>query len=288
MKTLILGTANFGRSYGVANKGKSISKIQATQLVSWAQSNGINDFDTAIAYGNAETILGEALNLTLSPNIDTKLDEGSCTSRVQIVESAIASRNRLRVSQLGTVYLHNDQLLQTSNQSEIVAGLRDLLELGIAKKIGVSLYEGDSIISCKKVLPELQVFQVPENICDRRLYSSKELMELAAAGNTFIIRSVFLQGLLLMNPDSIPFKLSAGKNSIENLHKFCSGRSISVLDLCLSYIESIEWSDRFIVGAVSIDQLNAIISASLSLPEGFEEYIQALPEEIADPRKWLL
>jgi len=288
MKTLILGTANFGNVYGVANKGTIKSSIEAKELVLWAQSNGINDFDTAMAYGDAEAVLGNSLNLSIRPNIDTKLDFDSCTSREQIVKSAMDSCKRLKVDQLGTLYLHNDQLMGSSYQSEIVNGLKDVLDLGVARQIGVSVYEGSAISACKEVLPELQVFQVPENICDRRLYFSDELLDMAEAGNLFIIRSVFLQGLLLMDPESIPVKLKQARDSINDLHRFCSDRSISVLDLCLAYIKSITWSDRYIVGVESIDQLKAITKASLSLPDGFGSLIQTLPEHIVDPRKWEL
>jgi len=288
MKTLILGTANFGNTYGVANRGTSTLPVDAKELVSWAQSNGVNNFDTAIAYGDAETILGESLDLTLSPNIDTKLDLNSCSSRERIVNSAIEACKRLKVEQLGTVYLHNDELLQSSYRSEILSGLKDLLDLGIARKIGVSVYSGSAINSCKRIFPELQVFQVPENICDRRLYSSDELMDLAEAGNTLVVRSVFLQGLLLMHSQSIPVKLNLAKNSINDLHRFSSERSIPVLNLCLAYIESIKWSDQYIVGVASINQLKAITKASSSLPEDFESFIQTLPKEIVDPRKWQL
>lgn len=288
MKTLILGTANFGNTYGVANNGVPTLPVAVKELVAWAQSNGVNNFDTATTYGDAETLLGNSLDLTLSPSIDTKLDSKTCSSREQVVKSVIEALKRLRVKQLGTVYLHNDELLHSSYQSEVSNGLKDVLDLGLARKIGVSVYSGSVINSCKRIFPELQVFQVPENICDRRLYYSNELLDLAEAGNTFIVRSVFLQGLLLMNPESIPAKLNLAKNSINDLNRFSSDRSISVLDLCLAYIASIKWSDHYIVGATSIDQLKAITEASSSLPEGFESFIQTLPNEIVDPRKWQL
>ncbi len=288
MKTLTLGTANFGNSYGVANKDIMISPRKAKEIVSWAQTNGVNNFDTAIAYGDAELILGSCLDLTCTPSIDTKLNSVSCSTREQIVKSVNNSRNKLRVEQLGTVYLHDDRLLHSVNQRAILNGLKDILDLGIARQIGVSVYTGNVINSCKKILPELQVFQVPENICDRRLFDSKELIDLAADGNVFVVRSVFLQGLLLMEPESIPLKLSPVKKAVYDLHQFCSERSISVLDLCLSYIESIPWSDRYVVGVASVDQLKAITAASLSLPAGFEKFIKNLPDEIVDPRKWQL
>ena len=139
MKTLILGTANFGNTYGVANNGTPTLPGEVKELVSWAQLNGVNNFDTAMTYGPAETILGDSLDLTLSPSIDTKLDSNSCSSREQIVKSVIGALKRLRVEQLGTVYLHNEELLHSSYQSEILSGLKDVLDLGMARKIGVSV-----------------------------------------------------------------------------------------------------------------------------------------------------
>jgi aryl-alcohol dehydrogenase-like predicted oxidoreductase len=203
---IVVGTANFGNPYGIANRGKMLSLEESTSIIDWAQESNINHFDTALAYGDAEEILSKYLNQSLAPVIDTKLDPKSCQSSASIIEAASKSRNRLGVESLSTLYLHDEELLQSSSQPEVSAGLREVLNLGIAKQIGVSVYSEAAAIACKKALPELTVFQVPENICDRRMIDSKHIKSLADKGNSFMVRSIFLQGLLLMEAMSVPSK----------------------------------------------------------------------------------
>jgi aryl-alcohol dehydrogenase-like predicted oxidoreductase len=137
-------------------------------------------------------------------------------------------------------------------------------------------------------LPELSVFQVPENICDRRLIASSEIQRLSEEGNSFVVRSIFLQGLLLMNPNSIPKALKSAVVSLQELNYFSRNNSLTVLDLCLAYVRSISWASAIVVGVHSVDQLKEIQGSSYLLPRGWATSISNLPQEIIDPRNWTL
>jgi aryl-alcohol dehydrogenase-like predicted oxidoreductase len=286
MPKIILGTANFGNDYGISNQGNVLTEEESGSLIKWAQNNGLNHFDTAFSYGDSTDILRKYLDYSLEPILDTKLDKKSCKTKESIVKSAEENRDRLGVSQLSVLYLHDEDLLQTSLASETKIGLREVLNRGIAKKIGVSVYSQNSIIACKDALPELSVFQVPENICDRRLIDSRIMQELAENGSIFNVRSVFLQGLLLMDPISIPRKLYSAKAKVQELIAFSRKNSVTVLDLCLAYANSISWASGIVVGAVSIKQLEEISRNSFVLPQGWSNSISTLSSEIVDPRKW--
>jgi aryl-alcohol dehydrogenase-like predicted oxidoreductase len=288
MSQIILGTANFGREYGVANKGKLFSSEEAMGLIRWAQTIGINHFDTALAYGVSNEILGAYLDQSLGPIVDTKLDEKSCQSRDLIVNTVKETMKKLRVNQLSVLYLHNEELLMGSLAPEISIGLKEVLKLGLAKKIGVSVYSEAAVIACKKVLPELSVFQVPENICDRRLISSMSIQKLAENGNSFMIRSIFLQGLLLMEPTLIPQELELAKVNVRELNNFANKNSLSVMNLCVAYANSISWASGIVIGVASLNQLKEIRASSSALPAGWEAAISTLPAEIVDPRNWSL
>ena len=54
---IVVGTANFGNPYGIANRGKLLSLDESKSIINWAQENEINHFDSALAYGHAEEIL---------------------------------------------------------------------------------------------------------------------------------------------------------------------------------------------------------------------------------------
>jgi aryl-alcohol dehydrogenase-like predicted oxidoreductase len=283
---IIVGTANFGNPYGIANRGMMLSLEESTSIINWAQENNINHFDTALAYGDAEEILSKYLNQSLAPVLDTKLDSKSCQSSASIVEAASKARDRLGVDSLSTLYLHDEELLQTSRLPEVSTGLREVLHLGIAKQIGVSVYSEAAVLACKKALPELSVFQVPENICDRRLIASENIRNLAESGNSFMVRSIFLQGLLLMDPTSVPTELQLAKAQLQSLIVFAFESGLTAMDLCLAYAYSISWASGIVVGVASLAQLKEISASSPTLPEDWASTITTLPLEILDPRKW--
>ena len=55
---LALGTVQFGLPYGVANIHGQVNSEQAHAMLSAARDAGIDTLDTAIAYGEAEELLG--------------------------------------------------------------------------------------------------------------------------------------------------------------------------------------------------------------------------------------
>ena len=287
MSNFIVGTANFGQEYGVANRGKSLSKDELKELIIWSQKNGMNHFDTAQTYGDAQKILGSFLDHSLKPDVDSKLDKRSCRSREDILKMAKDIKKSLGIEQISTLYLHSELVLKSSSTADISAGLKEILELGIAKRVGISIYTKDAILFCKKAIPELSVFQVPENICDRRLITSTTIQRLSDEGIIFNVRSIFLQGLLL-NPTYLPLSLQSSSTKLQELTLFAKENSMSVLELCVAYAKSIPWARGIIVGAASLDQLKEIHEVSSLLPEGWGNSIPILPVNVVDPRKWLI
>ena len=127
MTKFILGTANFGNRYGVANNGDLLSREKIKSIVNWAQVNGINRFDTATAYGEAESILNTSLDYSLSPAVDTKLNKKSCQSSESIIHTANKIREQLGLKQLSVLYLHDEDLLQSSLATEVTKGILEFL-----------------------------------------------------------------------------------------------------------------------------------------------------------------
>lgn len=58
LSRLMLGTAQLGMAYGVANTAGRPDFRQAVRLIAAAADGGVNCFDTAAAYGDSEVILG--------------------------------------------------------------------------------------------------------------------------------------------------------------------------------------------------------------------------------------
>ena len=285
MNSLILGTANFGSSYGISSQ-KKIATESIEQILNVAQENGIYHFDTAKSYGDAEIILGKFLNKSQPLYIDSKISLLECKSVDSIVNAVNESLSNLGIPKLNTLYLHNAELLSGNNSLIIKQGMEKVFDLGLANNLGVSVYTLKQLKEAKAVFPLLSTFQILENICDRRLIHLKELIDFTNRGNVVNIRSVFLQGLLLMNLKNLPAKFQEATKSIDDLNKYASENSVSVLDLCIAYVRKIPWVGNYLVGVESTSQLKGILESSFELKENWETQISSLPDELKDPRFW--
>lgn len=286
MVNLILGTATFGTGYGVANGGKTLDKETVREIVVTAQELGINEFDTAPAYGTAEIQLGDFLNHSAQPKISSKISKENANSVKLMLASVKETLLRAKVKKLENLYLHDPDAPSGAYSSGTVAGLKEIIELGLVNRVGVSVYSLDALLRAKELFPGLTVFQVPENICDRRMLNSSELMDLKNEGNQFIIRSIFLQGLLLMSPAEIPTKLREARSAVLQLRTLADSNNTLPLDLCLAYGQTIPWANGVIVGAADSLQLRQTIESKVKLPTDWQSVIDALPLDVLDPRQW--
>lgn len=282
---LILGTANLTSKYGVSNPN-IMSYADAHGLVTTAIQNGITNFDTAPIYGGSEQFLGKILPKFKKIQVDSKLS----TKQDPTLEATLEGiRTTIRLTgqkKLNRVYVHDSSLLLDGNNHGIINGLREAKDLELICSYGASVYDLKEIIKLHEKFPDLMTYQVPENICDRRLYFSNTLEELAKSGIDIVVRSILLQGLLVMNLEDIPDSLYETKKVLANFNDFAKESCISKLDLCVAYADSIEWASSIIIGAFSEKQLIQILDSNTKLPTNWQEKIGTIPSPYIDPRNW--
>ena len=286
MPDLILGTATFGSAYGIANQGFNVEHENLKEILDYAQNNGISEFDTAPTYGNAENLLGKFLDQRQKPKISSKINQKDCFSVDNMLKQIQKTLTLTKASQIKNLYLHDPEPYNKIKFQIIREGFLEALNRGLTEHVGASVYSLNSLLHMKEQCPEMSVFQVPENVCDRRLLYSKELMELSSNGNKLNVRSIFLQGLLLMEAERIQSEFPTGIESISKLIKYGNENNIRILDICLGYARLIPWADGIVFGVVSINQLKEIITSSFKLPDNWESQIIPLPENLLDPRRW--
>jgi aryl-alcohol dehydrogenase-like predicted oxidoreductase len=56
---LTLGTVQLGQAYGIANTTGQPSREDSYKILQTAYEQGLRSFDTARAYGDSETVIGE-------------------------------------------------------------------------------------------------------------------------------------------------------------------------------------------------------------------------------------
>jgi len=281
---LVIGTATFGSDYGIANGAELLGEADALEILSEAQNLGISCLDTAPAYSNAEEIIGTFHNSHPKFDCYSKISSEVITSPA---EAQLAIENSLRlmkVESLKGLYFHDSNDLLTTAPSRIETLIDAMQETGNVEKVGASVYELSEIVAIRERHPRISLFQVPENIADQRLRNSKEVKRFFEDGTEFHIRSVFLQGLLLMK--TAPSHLSSAQPIIDKLLSAASNRNCSPIDLCLSYVKQLDWASKFVVGISKVEQLHEIISAKDHLFKEID-FSETSPDNIRDPRRWI-
>lgn len=297
---LMLGTAQLGGKYGVANVAGIPSMQKSCELIKYAISSDIGYFDTAPGYGDSEKIIGDCLNnlnLKSKPIIVTKLpsvqtlDFKTEEERKNFVYSSIiSSLKNLKTSALEMCLLHDPMDMNYQN-GEIIKVLRDLKQRRIIHKIGVSVYDPEDI-EMYLSLGCFDSIQIPINLFDQRLIGNGMLEQLAGKGIEVFARSIYLQGLLLMDPENLPDKLKQAQKPLERLLKYSKETGISIKELCFLFVRDLPGISKIIVGCETIDQLKENL-AMMELPplrkETFNQIYQLFNDislQIIDPRMW--
>ena len=259
---LALGTVQFGLSYGIANHEGQIPQEAGKGILDLAAENGIDTIDTAIAYGDSELRLGEIG--VRSWRIISKLPviPENCSDILQWVTEAVGgSMQRLKVKKLNGLLLHRSQQLLEKNGDRLYSILQALRQDGVVEKIGVSIYDPSELDTlCARF--QFDLVQAPFNILDRRLIDSGWLDRLSDLDTELHVRSVFLQGLLLMSTFDRPGKFKSWEPLWSDWDRWLYHNGITPLQACLRYALSFPQISKVIVGVDSQKQLREIISAS--------------------------
>lgn len=283
---LALGTVQFGLSYGIANQAGQVSRTEVKAMLQLAADNGIDTLDTAIAYGESETCLGEAgargfKLVTKLPAVPEGCADVCGWIRAQIG----ASLARLGVSAIYGLLLHRSEQLLGQNGRELFRALQRLKESGLVEKVGISIYSPNELEQITRVF-HLDLVQAPLNLVDRRLHTTGWLQRLKDDGVEIHTRSAFLQGLLLMPQAAIPPKFAPWNYLLERWHTWLSDHDASAVQACLAFPLSFPAIDRIVVGADSMSQLAQTITAACSVPPGDLPDLLCEAENLINPSRW--
>jgi aryl-alcohol dehydrogenase-like predicted oxidoreductase len=213
---LALGTAQFGLDYGVSNKNGKISQQEINNILDFSQRNNLNTLDTASGYGDSEKAIGSAKKVLTSPlEIITKIStkEYFPTSYEQQLTLSLAS---LQSSSVYAVMLHNADDLLSNNAEQKYRNLKLLKNKGLCKKIGVSVYHPEQLITIINNFA-IDIIQIPLNIFDQRFSDPKIRLLVEEQQIEIHARSLFLQGLLLMEKKQRPNSFDPYSSAFEAL-----------------------------------------------------------------------
>ncbi len=256
---LALGTVQFGLPYGIGNQVGQVNRENVAEILEQAWVAGINTLDTAIDYGDSEVVLGGIgvdrwQIVSKLPGIPEDCEDvGAWVS-----ESVGSSLKRLKVSRLQGLLLHRPQELLGCQGDALYRALVSVREQGGVEKIGVSIY-GPGELDALWTRYQFDLVQGPFNVLDRRLVASGWLNRLHRAGTEVHVRSVFLQGLLLMDATTRPEKFNRWQPLWSEWYRWLAEQALTPLQACLGFVMSQPEIDKVVVGVDSIEQLREIL-----------------------------
>lgn len=289
MSKIALGTAQFGLPYGISNTHGQVDRTEMNKIWKVAQGANITMLDTAIAYGNSEENIGSTESVGF--DIVTKLPPlpGAETLVTQWVQSQV--KNSLAKLKRNSVYgllLHNPADLLAANGDELLAALVNLKQEGLIKKFGVSIYAPPELDSLFSRIPNFvpDIVQAPLNVIDQSIASSGWLTRLSQMSVEIHIRSVFLQGLLLQQPNERSVSFSRWSSVFAQFDSWTNAQQMSPLTACLGHVLSYPEVSRVIIGVTSANELKQIIAASTSEHVRAPQSLQVTDVDLIQPMNW--
>ncbi len=253
---ICIGTANFAQNYGISNEAGKLKNQEIGDIFNMMKAIGIKTVDTAPSYADAEKIIG---NIGVDHfSIMSKLP--SIPKDIKDINSWVQNQietilDDLSVESIYSIFFHDpSQLIDNDFGKDAYKHLIALKEKGLIQKIGASIYDPSILNQLTKGF-DLDIIQAPLNIFDRRISDSGWLKKLKKQNIEVVTRSIFLQGLLLMEPKERPIAFNKWKNNFDLYDEWLIENSISRLEACLRHQFSYSEIDKIIIGIDSSYQL---------------------------------
>ena len=287
-----LGSVQWGMDYGISNSDGLTPADEVAKIFNYAKSIAISTIDTARDYGEAEKVIGQNISadFSLCTKIPSCRNIKTSSELVSHFESSLKrSLHNLNVDKVDSLLLHDCDDLSRPHAHQLTSLLQECKHLGIVKKIGFSAYSSPQIsagIKCFK--PD--IVQIPFNVFDQRLLVDGTLQYLKNLNVEVHARSIFLQGLLLMDPQCLNDYFKPFMPLILRWHQLCSKLDLSPLDLSLHFAVSQPSIDKIILGISNLQQLKEVVASvrcdrSNITPLPFHE-LSAYSEDLVNPSRW--
>lgn len=270
-RRLVLGSAQWGMAYGIANRTGPPSDRELERLLALAQDAGIRTIDTARAYGTSEARIGRALAgasdgrvptalagasdwrviTKLAPDVDGPgIEVGEALARV--AASLGESRAALGLTTLPVVLLHRHAHRHAFG-GKLWRTLRAEREAGRIGQLGISAATPEEAWAALDD-PEAECLQVATSLLDLRLHRQGFFARARELGRTVYVRSLYLQGVAHLGAARLPSFLAPLAPALQTIERFARELGVSPRVLYLAFVRELPGVHP-ILGCESADQL---------------------------------
>jgi aryl-alcohol dehydrogenase-like predicted oxidoreductase len=283
MQKLVLGTANFGDDYGISKKLR-LSTQEVDEILNWALGK-IEELDTSEDYkGSHKAISKHANNF----KITTKINLNQLGSINDLALKVINICEEIGIEKIERVLLR-PHAADPNFTLDAVKELEKLRSIGLIASLGLTIYETKEMDYFMGVLDVPITFQVPLNLLNRSFQEQITSNPIRYQGFNFYVRSIFLQGLVLMDPEDIPHHLTEASETIRSLNDKLTKLGSSTLEATFAFIRNQNWVTGTVVGVTSLNELKTNLNVFEEKEEIDWSFLQDLPyppARVLDPRRW--
>ncbi len=191
----------------------------------------------------------------------------------------------LDLDSLGGVLVHDWDAIDCKGHGMSVLAFGELLDRGVIKRAGVSIYDVAGLESAVETFDAagvpLGAVQVPANVLDRRLDDCALLSELASGGTHVVLRSAFLQGVLLSAGGGL-----ADHRDVVRFREWAADANVPLLEASLAHVKALPWASHVVVGVTSGAELREIADAWERCEAISADLHGSDDLELIDPRRW--
>ena len=284
MNRIVLGGAQLGLPYGILNGGETLSREEVARILDTAVDHGIDSIDTAIAYGQSESIIGETSQNRF--NIISKLPPlpVDISNVSEWVHSQVqGSLSRLKCTSLDALLLHRPQDLTGAQGVELYAAIESLMAEKMIHRFGVSIYSPDDLEGIIDTF-EIHVVQAPLNVFDRRILGVTD--QLSALNIEVHVRSVFLQGVLIASPQDRPHRFEPWSEHFALFDEWVRSSGVSAMACCMGFALQQPGIAKLVIGTTSAESLDEIMNSTPNSVLEVPTHLQSSVEQLIDPRFW--
>ncbi len=293
LSKFMLGTVQFGQSYGIANKaGRPLYKT-VLKLLECAISNGVNCLDTASSYDDSEVVVGQAIRdldmtdkivvVTKLPAMNDNLNPLQADNFIE--QAAKKSLKRLQLNILPIYLFHQERNMIYADS------LQKMKEKGLVEHIGISVNSPDGALEAIRS-GCFEAIQLPTSILDQRYLKNDIFHKARCAGIALFVRSVYLQGLLFLPENEVPTALSAVIEVRRRLEQLAIKADMNLAEIAVRFVMSLESVSCLVLGLETIDQLQANLklfeqgSLDAKLLQDIRKVVPQLPDSVIVPALW--
>lgn len=291
---ICIGTAQLGMNYGISNNSSKMKTNDFNKIIKYSIANNINFIDTANTYGNSENLIGKTLKKIDDKSTFKVISKFNNLRNIQKkkIREKIFHQIELSIKKLGTkklyaALIHNVKDLESKKKKEIYNVFLNLKKKGLVEKIGFSAYETKDL---KKYLIKYKfdIVQFPFSIFDQRILDKKIQNLLKRKKIEVHIRSIFLQGLLLLPAKKIPKKFNLEEN-LKKWNNYLLENKINNIDACIKFILRYNFYKKIVIGFNNFSQFKHVVNRFKILKKNkmkinFKNFENK--SELINPSKW--